>query len=420
MALVLTYHLMGAVFIFAPLRMFGKSVYALLPALFLLVALVWVVSRPPRRELVLWRPFTAAIGVVWWSACVIIARDIVYDEPIRPLNYRYIPLLFVMILLGANTVRQLNRRDLMAKLLVWATFVQALIGIVHSQWFSYINLAAGTDEPTLSFDAFATREAGTLFNANAYGSMLFCGMLLLTFYPFRTGLLRRPTIQSILIAMLGYAVALSGSRYPMGVAAATAVFFVYCRLLSRSNPGLSVLRLGVVVAALFLAVLRNFDGRMDLSRLQDTSSGGRVEMASISLGLLTANFWAPVIGTTTQSVVEARTSDEHALSDNSYLAIGMQFGFPLLFSWFYVVYAFFRRWLRFAVPLFVFLCFVIDLLVTNGILWDPWLFYFVLTFFCIAFAAEERAQRMALVRRVRRHAGDSPRATVSKGCGAYA
>jgi len=312
------------------------------------------------------------IGVWLAAAIVLYVKQLVYGIALDLLAYRFA---FVGVVYGCAAlpfVRSPASVRLLRRVLLWSCVVQAVLGIIHSKYFPYIVTGipltdSGQAIYVLPPGSSAFRENGTLISANLYGAVLVLGLFILFA---GAGRLRGRTLLRVLApaALLWWAIALSGSRLALaGGLLATGY------ALTRSAPaGVAAIAVPAAFAALLLS---SVPARVE-ERFAIEGSGGRGAMLVRSFELATQRFSSAVVGPTPTEAASATTATGQILSDNSYVSLVFDYGWPfaLLLIWYFGLIwssiVTMRGWVL------VTSCFVaVQFAITNAIYWDPFLMF---------------------------------------------
>jgi hypothetical protein len=373
--LLLIYPLLQVAHLIAAFQVAGKNVYTVAPTA--LMALLFIMFWPGiRRTSLGTRTAEVLILLAFMWLLVSVARSGLYSETEDLLKRRYVLTIFAYALVFHHLTLDQKTRELMSAALIIAATMQACIGIVHAHLFSFIQLIPDeNDELTLSFDADPLREAGTMLSASAFAAILVCGQFVLL------GEKRLPlAAKFVLMILLTYAVTLSGSRYPIAVSALLVLYFLATQGAMRA---VSVL---LSCGAIFALVMLWFGGLPFQAKAIlrfDEDSGGRFGKLSTTIELLTDHWWHLLIGVPSRLEVMARTIDGLDISDNSYGLLAMQFGLPILIVWVICLFAVVIRKPTSLSGLLILAYFLVNLSLTNSILWEPWLVYFSLALWVV-------------------------------------
>jgi hypothetical protein len=365
-ALLFSYQFLPVAHFILPIDIGGKNLYTLAPAVLLCgcFGTLWpgMVREVGNRSLTL----LAALAACWFIS--LLAHLGVYGETIDVLRERFLVLLFVFS--GVLLITASSHASMLRTILCVCLGIQAAVAIVHSYLFPSIQLI---EDPlkglVLISNGDSSREAGTMISASMFASCLVCGQFALLVER------RIPyTIRMLLMAIMLYAVTLSGSRYPMAFSALLflAIFWSKNRLAPLAFSAVAMIAIIVVASG-----WTPFEIHSDLRIAAD--SGGRGDKLALVLGVLGSNWLYSIIGAPGGFVRAVHTASGITISDDSYASIAMDFGVPALLYWLWCVWTWLAR-RRMALLSWVLLAFLAgDLAVTNCILWDPFVFYFLAT-----------------------------------------
>jgi hypothetical protein len=371
LALTAVYQFLPVVHFFAPVQIFGKNIYTVAPAVIMIA--VFLLLLPA-----IWRtPVTPvqaqgflAVAFIW--LIVIAARTAIFGETVDVLRERYLLLFFVFSAVLRYVAADPASRTKLATLLIAATCAQAVLGIIHTHFFPFLQLVAdpgGELAVGVELDQ-GSGESGTLISRSTFGDLLVCGQFVLLLerrIPF--------TLRAVIMGVMFYAVSISGARYgQVWSALLTAGLFVN-RKMNRAAP---VFLAAIVVAA--IAVMRTgwtpFELQSELRFDQD--SGGRGEKLGLVIDVL-SNYWplSAFIGVPNTAALSAITSTGVVISDDSYGEIVMDFGLTGLLLWLTCLFVWIVRWPMSMLSALMLIFLLGNFALTNSVLWDVWLFYFL-------------------------------------------
>jgi hypothetical protein len=228
------------------------------------------------------------------------------------------------------------------------------------------------------------RESGTLGNATVFSNYIILGFFLNVLLGMRSEHKRTLLLCYATLLIMGVALLLAGSRYPLIIAVML--------LLIYSGRNMS-LRRAVLFWAITLALSATWlwqfaAGIIDRS-LSDPAGGGRLEKTLLGLRLVGAQFSHLMFGVPLELISSAETSGGFSISDNSYVMVLLNFGLPFTVLWLISLYKVLRRTVCIRSNGMLLLYFVLGIGITNGILWDVW----VLTYFAALFCLERESPR---------------------------
>jgi len=377
LALTWMYQLLPSLHFFAPLQLFGKNVYTVIPAVTMITVFVLILPAIWRTPLT---PVQAGgfIALLLMWLLVLGSRFAIFGDTIDVLRERYLLLFFVYSAGLRYIAVDPTSRTALANVLIGALCFQAIFGILHTHLFPFIQV-----EPDSSGDLGVTvaqdegsGETGTLLVRSTFADVVVCGQFVLLAerrLPF--------TLRAAMMAVMFYAVGLSGARYPQVWSALLTAGLFINRKMDRAAP----VALAVIVLAgmgMMLTGWTPFELQSELRFDQD--SGGRGE----KLGLVTevlSTYWplSAFIGVPQSAALSAITASGVVISDDSYGEIAMDFGLTGLLLFMTCLLAWMVRWPLSILSTLMLLYFLSNLAITNSILWDPWLFYFLVAWWLV-------------------------------------
>lgn len=358
--------------LFFPVQFLGKNIWIVLPVL--LIAAMYAVALVKTRQSIAFTKFDGGLFVLaLLGALIYEIREALYSDPGSILDVRYIisPLLFLSVfkifVQGERNVVFVTRA------VVLTCLIQAVLGILHAHFFSYININIETSEFVL--EAERTREGGTL-GASIYANVIVCGMFLIVFGSSRSSRVRYVLIETMATLVMLYAVTLSGSRYPMIVASLLTIGLLSRSLLNWRQ--MAVLLAVVAIASYFIFLNEEGVELLGIFRLSE-DSGGRVDKFITPLMLLSDGLSNFVIGPPSLLTAATFSEDGFGISDNSYMLMALQFGVLFAVSWFTFFTGLLWRNASSYFSVFFIVYLLLGLGVTNSILWEPWTFVAMLS-----------------------------------------
>jgi hypothetical protein len=376
-ALTVMYQFLPSLHFFAPLQVLGKNIYTVLPAVIMIALFLLIVPAIWRTPLT---PLQAggfvALAVIW--LLVLGSRLAIFGDLVDVLRERYLLLFFVYSAVLRYVAVDPRSRTQLANVLIGALCAQAIFGILHTHLFPFLQVepdSTGDLGITVAQDE-GSGETGTLLVRSGFGDVVVCGQFVLLTerrIPF--------TLRAVMMAVMFYAVSLSGARYgQIWSALLTAGLFIN-RKMDRAAP--------VVLAAMVLAGIAMMLTGWTPFELQselrfDEDSGGRGE----KLGLVTdvlSNYWplSAFIGVPSSAALSAVTATGVVISDDSYGEIAMDFGLSGLLLFLTCLFAWLVRWPLSILSTLMLIFLLGNFAITNSILWDPWLFYFLLAWWLV-------------------------------------
>lgn len=375
----------------------GKSGWLVGVTAILLMAYGLAARRGWRRMLWEQRFIIAAAVLV---CGVVLARSLIYDESIVPINFRFIIIAIVSMSLSAALIQR-GGQDSLTFLLCAQGILLSLLIYLNMNYFPHIRIAADNSGQTgIIFDGERTRSM--LINASIGSNAIVTSMFVLVAWigtrrHHLDTLGKHIAFWSVLLFM-SYCVSLTGTRYPMF---ASLVVLALAFLLLPKRLSLQ----GIVIAAPLVAGIpavidatiayvvqlgiwqtagqsgtslsgTDFGWRPQadaapILRL-DQDSGGRFEKLKLALGMITKGPLNMLIGTSFQEVAATRSANGFVFSDNSFATILLETSIPAgsLLVGAFALYL--RRYATTLLGLCFAAYFVGSLCLTNGILWDSW------------------------------------------------
>lgn len=371
LAVIATYQFTPVVHLFVPLQILGKNLYTVLPAAImvlvslLLLPAIWRAPVTPAQA----RVFMALVFI--WLA-VLLSRTAIYADGIDFLRARYLLLFFMFSAVLRYVAVDPVSRSKMAKVLIAAMCLQAVIGIVHTYFFPFVGLVAdpgGELEVAIGSDE-SGGETGTLLTRSNFGDVLVCGQFALLVerrIPF--------TLRAVIMLVMFYAVTLGGARYAeIWSALLTAALFIN-RKMDRAAPVMLAL---IVLAGIFMAVTGWTPFEIQSELRFDQDSGSRGEKLGLLIDTL-SNYWplSAFIGVPVRAALTAMTATGVVISDDSYGEITLDFGLAGLLLFLTGIFVWLVRWPMSILSTLMLIYLFGNFALTNSVLWDVWLFYFL-------------------------------------------
>ena len=383
--LVLIYPLLPVAHFFLPLvTLFGKNIYIVFPVIVISISFFFllITRQLPSRGVFLF--FILFFIYLFVTLIAIIVYDYGHQE------FLYRRFLLVPLLMLLTTVPLLSTEDNrkhITKLILMTIFLQCILGLIHyiffpEIWFINDETFSGFIDISQSLGFVAsTREGGTLISSSCFAYLLLCGILLLVYLqelPWKyTGMRQR---SAALIFFL-FGIMLSGSRGPTILA----LLFILVFFLREWN----IVKKPILFLLIVLIIVVSFKDAFIhiVERFEINGSGGRYEKLQIAALLLSQDLYffigapADVVSTTFINGV--------SLSDNSFALLFITYGclsIVFFLSLFYFFWRFSKVTRTYLPALSGFIC----MCTTNSILWEPWLYYYVMTMVLIWFARKEQ------------------------------
>lgn len=365
----------NVIFLFFPIQLLGKNFWLVAPMLVMLtlyLSTLFGKGRAVKRSDVILFFIAIVVGFINLS------RDVLYTEPGSFLDVRYIFSPIIFILVFKRLVHGEKNANLLRVVLFTTCFIQAILGILHAHFFSELNISFDPDSDQIAqiiFDAKRTREGGTL-GASIYANIIVCGMFLLIPLNDKLSSYRASILLIISALVMIYAISLSGSRYPMIVSGLIALVF-FARFFLNARRRLAMLFILITLALLLYLSIGDFEF-FSIVRL-DEGSGGRWGKFVLPLVLVSQNILHLFIGVPDVIVTSSFTTDGYLMSDNSYMQILTRFGLFFISVYLICLIGILRQNIVDKLSLYFFIYFLVGLGLTNCILWEPWIFFAMLT-----------------------------------------
>ncbi len=274
-----------------------------------------------------------------------------------------------------------SKKKTIYNVILYNAVIQAAVGIIHYFYFPYIETGCG-DQPYRIFDPASyespPHERGLLINPNVFSLFLLIGCFLLTFR--EQAFKKNSLIELGLFLLLLYGIVLSGSR--TGVILGVLLFIVF--LVKSTFREKAIVAIGLtLIVLLFYPFIENrimspfhksYSSNDDAVGISITRSSRYVN----ALNLLTSDPVGFLIGTSREKTVEHKIMRGFSFSDNSFLLLGLHYGFPVAFMMLIALSSVVISLIDFKKSgiLLFFIYLLISLFLYNSILFDIWLFYF--------------------------------------------
>lgn len=358
--------------LFFPVQFLGKNIWIVLPVM--VMAAMYAVSLVKTRQFIAFTKFDLGLFVVAvLGALIYEIRETLYSDPGTILDVRYIISALLFSSVFKIFVQDEKSIVFVTRAVILTCLLQAVLGILHAHFFSYININIETSEFVL--EAERTREGGTL-GASIYANVIVCGMFLIVAGSSKSSRVRYVLLETMATLVMLYAVTLSGSRYPMIVASLLTVGLLSRSLLNWRQ--MAVLLVVVAVASYYIFLNEEGVELLSIFRLSE-DSGGRIDTLIMPLVLLSDQFLSFLIGPSAELIVSTVSEDGRGISDNSYMLMALQFGALFAIVWFAFFIDLLWRNVLNRISFFFMVYVLLGLGVTNSILWEPWIFVAMLT-----------------------------------------
>jgi len=389
--LVIFYHVLPvADMLFGKITFLGKNVFIVLPALFFGATFLYFSFRMSKRMQLAIASFVAIYFVTVSLGIIFNAEDFK-----SYLNKRYFLLFLFMMVVILNLLMDTKYRALVLKAYIITIVIQCTLGIAHNVFFPTYWYVPGFDFISRPDFSGATRESGTLISVSAFGYVLLCGIMVLVYIKDLPWRLSATPLKIGLMCYLFYGILLSGSRGPIMLS----LLVGFSMLLSKKTLKNILPALAGFLLFAFLSTYIGAGAKIQYNlfdRYAADGFGGRYEKFILGFMIISQKFYYVLIGAPGH-VQLSTTLNNFGVSDNSFILLMINFGVPAtLFLIFVLLYAawHFVYHTDYIIPVIVGL---VCLSTTNSILWEPWIFYYLLAMVFIWFnARENRSRRQAL------------------------
>jgi hypothetical protein len=372
LAVTAVYQFLPVVHFFAPLQLFGKNIYTVMPAVIMIGAFVLLLPgiwRTPVTPVQAWG--FLALAFIW--VIVITARSAVYAETPDVLRGRYLLLLFIFSAVLRYVADDPAARTRLTVLLIGAICAQAILGILHTHFLPELELVpdtAGELEVSVGVEEGGSGESGTLISRSTFGDLLVCGQFVLLVerrIPF--------VLRAAIMGLLFYGVSISLARYAQGWSAFLVAALFINRRMDRAAP---LVLAGIVMLTMAMALTGWTPFELQSNVRLDEDSGGRGEKLGLLINTL-SNYWplSALLGIPNSAALAAVTDTGVVISDDSYGEITMDFGFVGLLLFVTCLFAWLVRWPMSILSALMLIFLLGNFALTNSVLWDVWLFYFL-------------------------------------------
>jgi len=360
-------------FILPEIRVLGKNFYVILPGFYLVVSYVLLIAM--KKINTRYVAFSSIIFIFYLIA-TFVASLLYHYELVEYLNRRFmlIPTLMFMVifyLLGSDKAF----KELILKLFLLSVFIQCSLGYIHhiffpEIWFISEDNVSTFSDMSASVSDVSTREIGTLISSSLFGYFLLSGIYVLLYVKALPFKLEQPIWRYAGIFYLLFGIVLSGCRGAI-ILAILSIVFTFVGKNNISIRGRMILLLFLVG---FFVMSYEIIHSSVLERTLHEGSGGRYEKLVLAWMLLSQDLYF-LVGV--PSYVTAATSINGIyLSDNSFALLLVTFGMLGLFFILSILW-FNYTFIKSTKTVFPALSGLVCLSVTNAILWEPWLFYYI-------------------------------------------
>lgn len=375
-------------------QLFNKSAWLVMPVGMLVIIYLWV-DRPWVGKFSL--SFRLLLAPMAIFLVILIIRSLNYDEPVLQTNLRFALTMITYLGLAKFLVKQNNSAaSILIRVLVLQGLLVAVLVFINFNFF-----------PSLSLYNYETGQEGLntrtsiltrtmLINASIGSNQIICAIFsLYVFFRYECKKSARSWIVFwFAMFFLAFIILLLGSRY--------AIIFSWIVLLIaafqlRSTRSFISMMFALLILILINAGVINIQRMLIESKIYTASSiqiakpsfrfqqdsGSRMEKALLAIRILSSSTINFVIGPSLQELDESTTDQNVKFSDNSFLMLMLLVGVPAAIFFFAVWLWHLMRFARVPLTLFFISYFSGVLMLTNGILWEPWLCLFIFTLITI-------------------------------------
>lgn len=377
LALVAVYQFLPSLHLFVPFQIAGKNIWTVMPAVIMIALFLLILPAIWRTPLT---PVQAGgfvtLAFIW--LIVLLSRIAIFGDTVDILRERYLLLFFVFSAVLRYVAVDPRSRTQLANVLIGALCIQAVLGIIHTHFLPFVQVApdsTGDLGVTVELDQ-GSGETGTLLVRSGFADVVVCGQFVLLTerrIPF--------TLRAVIMAVMLYAVSLSGARYAqVWSALLTAGLFVNRRM-DRAAP---VVLAAIAVVAIAMSVTGRTPFELQSELRFDQDSGGRGEKLGLVIEVL-SNYWplSAFIGVPGSAALNAVSATGDVISDDSFGEMAMDFGLTGLLLFLTCLLVWLVRWPISILSALMLIFLFGNFAITNSILWDPWLFYFLVAWWLV-------------------------------------
>lgn len=308
---------------------------------------------------------------------IILLRCLVYDESLNNIFAARSPITFIIYLLVASVIQRTKKeKEIVCKVIIVNCFIQAIIGIIHYYFFSFILTGVfveSMDVPyIISTEAIYSREQGILLNSSLYANFILLGLFLLVNKTKIVVNKKNSYLHYFLIAIMIWGIVLSGSRYPIFISLILVVGYLF----SKKRSLLVQIFIVCISITFFVYFLYPYLSGI-IGRFLTEGTGGRGLKYLLALKLLfEKNILYLLLGVAPGIVGKTITDNGLCFSDNSFLEIMLLYGVPFFIIWSTFIVVLNKKVVLLKKNTFILLYFIGCLLLTNSILWEIWILYY--------------------------------------------
>jgi len=370
---IITAPYVNVLFLVRPSHLFGKNAFLFLQlAVVMVVAIALAMSRKGRLHFAV----VPALGLLTTTMIVWAFRKIIYVENISLMTLRFF-FFWAFAYCFMRLISSRSNPELILVSLVVQGIMVTLTVIANNIFFPGLNVIDGPDGiPVLIYDG--ERQRGGILGASIAANFLIVSMFSLYFLKKGSFLGK---MRPLLMATFMLGVYLNQSRFPIVIMALIGLHYFFI----SKNKGLmeTAGRVSIFAAAIFTFI--NYLNYISDILLIDnvlkrfsSDGGGRLDKILLGFDVWMENFSSFMFGNSLDKVAQIVNGIQ--ISDNSFILIATQLGFISLGVFIAALWGIFKTARG---PVLVFAAyFLLNLNVSNVILWDG----YVLSFFA-AYAA---------------------------------
>lgn len=376
--IVLLFPYINLLALLKPIGLFGKNAYLILIVGLTVYAYLHYIFFVNRGRVNI-EEISALVLFLFFIA-ILVVRYFYYGESRNVLSYHHFILPVMFLFVAKRLIDAFPAALVIGYVLVVSALLQSVFVILHSIWFSNIQvIATEFVGPSFGFDMETTRDG--LLGASIGSYQIICGMFML--YALNKVGSRKNVLRwflyYLLLLFMFYAIAISGSRYPTAVAMLLILASVDIRRNLNSKEGLAFIVMVVCAGAYFWFYFQPYS---NFRFFED--SGQRIDKLLLSLTMLTDNSTSFLLGASSETVGSTVTVYGATVSDNSYMLIALEAGVPFALLFFVTLVGGMSKIIQGVIPLLFLAFVVVGLSLTNSILWTSWIFIVMITLVVIS------------------------------------
>lgn len=382
--LVLSYHILPVAHVFlGEIQFLGKNIIIVIPVLFVCFSLLFLFRHLSPKG------FLLASTLIFAYFFLTTISILFYDSDISAfLGRRFYLVPIFMAFLVFKILALYEYRSFILRIFLLTIIIQCGFGIIHNVFFPEVlyvssDFGYGYFEDFSQYGEYKTREAGTMVSASCYAYVLLSGMMVLAYIKELPWGISHYLLRLGMQLYFFVGILLSGSRGPIILAILSVVSMVF----SKQSPIKNIsIRSIILILSVTAGIYFGFDESIKASvidRTVDGGTGGRYEKLLLVFSVLSQNIYflvgAPLYIQATSEI------NGFMFSDNSFGTLLLVFGLAGLLPIAIIFYMMARvsRKTRTVLPVFIGL---VCLSTTNSILWEPWIFYYLVAIMLILFS----------------------------------